>query len=61
MTSPVARARCFHHVIRHWARICPEKVAFYYLPDGERVSHTLTYGDLDIRARQVAMLLQEMV
>ncbi|HBM8317472.1 TPA: amino acid adenylation domain-containing protein [Enterobacter cloacae] len=59
MTSPVARARCFHHVIRHWARICPEKVAFYYLPDGERVSHTLTYGDLDIRARQVAMLLQE--
>ncbi|WP_347449506.1 amino acid adenylation domain-containing protein [Pantoea stewartii] len=59
MVSPVEHLVCFHHVIQYWAQKRPETVAFHYLPDGESVTTTLSYAQLDRQARQVAQMLRD--
>lgn len=52
------------HVLRARARAAPERVAYRFVefsPDGARAESSLTYGELDRRARAVAALLQGVV
>lgn len=58
MTSPIEKSPCFHHVIQHWAQARPDTIAFHYLPDGEKVSTSLSYAELDRQARLTALMLQ---
>ncbi|CCG89151.1 non-ribosomal peptide synthetase [Erwinia piriflorinigrans] len=60
MASSVEQFPCFHHVIQFWARTRPEHIAFHYLADGETVSTTLSYAELDRQARKVAIILQQL-
>jgi acyl-CoA synthetase (AMP-forming)/AMP-acid ligase II/3-oxoacyl-(acyl-carrier-protein) synthase/acyl carrier protein len=46
-------------VLTQQARRFGDKVAFTYCPDGEEASDRLTYGQLDLRARAIASVLQE--
>ncbi|QDX31424.1 amino acid adenylation domain-containing protein [Dickeya poaceiphila] len=59
MSSPVENFPCFHHVIQYWAQKRPDTVAFYYLPDGEKVATSLSYAELDRQARLTALMLQQ--
>lgn len=48
----------FYAVLRHWAVERPQHVAFHFMPDGEAIQESLTFADLDLRARTVAATLQ---
>ncbi|AKJ30946.1 non-ribosomal peptide synthetase [Caldimonas brevitalea] len=58
MTQPVDSLPNFYSVIRHWAAQAPQRLAFNFLADGDTTEATLTYGELDRRARAVASVLQ---
>ncbi|OZG70442.1 hypothetical protein BTA51_26090 [Hahella sp. CCB-MM4] len=59
MASEIERLPCFHHVIQYWAEHRPDTAAFNFLADGEEVSDSLSFSELDKRARQVAIFLQQ--
>jgi myxalamid-type polyketide synthase MxaB len=46
------------NLLRHRAEVRPDRAAFTFLPDGESEGETWTFGELDLRARQVAGILQ---
>ncbi|HZI20590.1 MAG TPA: amino acid adenylation domain-containing protein [Pyrinomonadaceae bacterium] len=46
-------------VLRRRAAAQPERVAYRFLADGETVSASATYGELDLRARVIARCLRE--
>lgn len=55
----------FHHadlvaLLRHRALITPNACAYVFLKDGELVEHTISFGELDRRARLIAAQLQSM-
>ncbi|MDA0167610.1 fatty acyl-AMP ligase [Solirubrobacter taibaiensis] len=52
-------ARTLPEVIRDRARLAPGAPAFTYLPDGERVAATLSFGELDAEVRALAATLLE--
>src|SRR5262245_33386053 len=45
-------------LLRHRARVQTDDVAYVFLRDGERDEQPITYGELDRRARAVAVELQ---
>ncbi|HET9957183.1 MAG TPA: AMP-binding protein, partial [Polyangiaceae bacterium] len=45
--------------LARWARTEPNRVALRFLGDGEQVSDTLTFAELDARARKIAGHLQQ--
>ena len=45
-------------LLAHWADVRPDKTALVFLEDGERVGATVTYAELDRRARAIAAALQ---
>jgi myxalamid-type polyketide synthase MxaB len=53
------RATNWTRLLRHRARLHSERIAFTFLPDGEREEGEWTYGELDRRARAVAAMLQK--
>jgi acyl-CoA synthetase (AMP-forming)/AMP-acid ligase II len=44
-------------VLRHWAERQPDERAFTFLVDGETAEVTLTFRELDRRARAIAAML----
>jgi acyl-CoA synthetase (AMP-forming)/AMP-acid ligase II len=44
--------------LRHWSGERPDRIAFYYLVDGEDEETRITYGQLDRRARAIAAEFQ---
>ncbi|MEO8673043.1 MAG: amino acid adenylation domain-containing protein [Tahibacter sp.] len=60
--SPVAAANfpSFVEVLRHHAQSHGEDIAFIYLKDGEQEESSLSFGDLERRARAIAARLQAM-
>lgn len=54
-----ATATSLVDVLRARAAAQPEQVAYTWLRDGEEVGAELTYGELDRRARSIAVLLQQ--
>src|SRR5262245_22056766 len=55
----MARFRTIVDVSRHWAVERPQQPAFSFLANGEEEAVRWTYGELDHRARQVAVALLE--
>src|SRR5829696_2562608 len=55
---PADSARNWIELVRARADAHPDRVAFTFLPDGEREEGDWTYGALDRRARRVAAVLQ---
>jgi acyl-CoA synthetase (AMP-forming)/AMP-acid ligase II/acyl carrier protein len=55
---PVHRCSTWVEVLRRRATEDPDRAAFAFLADGDTVKATLTYGELDLRARAIAALLQ---
>ncbi|MEO8519744.1 MAG: type I polyketide synthase [Acidobacteriota bacterium] len=49
----------FQDVFRERAALAPDKRAYTFLGDGEQVSATLTYRELDAQARVIAAALQQ--
>lgn len=49
----------FDGVLRHWARVQPDKAAITYLHEGAEPSASLTYSELDQHARRLARRLRE--
>src|SRR5689334_18200446 len=47
-------------LLRWRARVQPDRLAYTFLADGETEEATLTYGELDTRARAVAARLQSL-
>jgi amino acid adenylation domain-containing protein len=45
-------------VLRRWASVYPDRIAYRFLEDGEEEGSFLTYAELDRRARAVAAFLQ---
>ena len=45
-------------ILRRRAAWSPNKTAYIYLRDGENDEHILTYGELDLKARSIAAVLQ---
>ncbi|WAC73072.1 amino acid adenylation domain-containing protein [Roseateles sp. SL47] len=58
MTLPLDSLPNFYAVLRHWAALRPQQVAFHFMPDGEGIQEVLTFGELDRRARAIAARLQ---
>jgi acyl-CoA synthetase (AMP-forming)/AMP-acid ligase II/acyl carrier protein len=52
--------RTLDAIVRLRASRRPDKRAFTFLADGEKQGKTLTYGELDLRARNIAACLQEL-
>ncbi|HVT17881.1 MAG TPA: non-ribosomal peptide synthase/polyketide synthase [Thermoanaerobaculia bacterium] len=52
-------ARALDQVLRRRACARPDEIVYTFLIDGEQRAETLTYGELDRRARAVAVLLAE--
>jgi len=48
----------FVELLRERARLHPERLAFSFLLDGETENARLTYGELDTRARAIAVQLR---
>jgi amino acid adenylation domain-containing protein/thioester reductase-like protein len=46
------------HVLKHRAAITPDLPAYIFLEDGEQRELVVTYGELDLQARAVALRLQ---
>jgi acyl-CoA synthetase (AMP-forming)/AMP-acid ligase II len=57
--SPCSTAATMVDVLRWWARHQPQKRAFVYLERGEREAGSLTYAELDRRARIIARAVRE--
>jgi acyl-CoA synthetase (AMP-forming)/AMP-acid ligase II/acyl carrier protein len=53
-------SRTLVDVLRERAVATPEEVVYTFLQDGEREARTLTYGELDRRARAIARTLQRL-
>ncbi|WP_171013971.1 non-ribosomal peptide synthetase [Chitinivorax sp. B] len=51
-------AKNYYDVIRHWADVRPDQLAFNFMQNGEETTATLTFGQLDQEARAVAGMLQ---
>jgi acyl-CoA synthetase (AMP-forming)/AMP-acid ligase II len=45
-------------ILQHRAKVTPENIAYTFLPDGEQTEQSMTYAQLDLRARAVAASLQ---
>lgn len=56
----MARSSTLVDLLRHRAELNPERLGFRFLADGEARIGTLTYGELDQRARAVAATLQSL-
>ncbi|HIK08929.1 MAG TPA: fatty acyl-AMP ligase [Oscillatoriaceae cyanobacterium M33_DOE_052] len=50
----------FVNLLRDRAQEMPEQTLYSFLPDGETVGSSLTYGELDQRARAIAATLQQL-
>ena len=50
----------FVDVLRRRAADCPDKTAFIFLEDGEHESGSITYRQLDKRAKRIAAKLQQL-
>lgn len=48
----------FGRIVRHWAEQLPDNCAVRFLSDGEDVEESLSYRELDARARAIAVELQ---
>ena len=48
----------FGRVVRHWAEQQPDQCAVRFLTDGEDAQESLSYRELDARARAIALELQ---
>src|SRR5580698_7755290 len=46
------------HLLRRQAKVRPERRAYVFLADGESDERSITFGELDQRARAIAALLQ---
>lgn len=46
--------------LRYWAKVQPDRVAFYYLTDGEEQEQSVTYAGLDRQARAIAANLMSL-
>ncbi|WP_158206633.1 non-ribosomal peptide synthetase [Pseudoduganella flava] len=57
-TRPADRPAHFVHVVQRRAAEHAHKVAFTFLKDGEEAVASLTYGELDARARAIAAALR---
>ncbi len=55
--EPLAAARGFHQILRARAAADPGRWGYAFLADGEAESARLTYGELDARARAIAVRL----
>jgi amino acid adenylation domain-containing protein len=49
----------FVQVLRGRAELSPDEIAYIFLPDGEEQEISVTYGELDLRARAWAIRLQQ--
>src|SRR5262249_13177345 len=47
-------------VLRHWADLRPDERVFTFLVDGETHEATLTFAELDLRARAIATTLENL-
>lgn len=52
-------ARTLGEVLQAHAALRPEQAAYHFLPNGEQASDSLSFGELDARARAIAAALQE--
>ena len=46
-------------VLESWARLRPNRIAYRFLTDGETEAVEVTYAELDLRARAIAVALLE--
>ena len=60
LSNPLAGAASLVEVLRHRASLQPDRLAYRFLADGEVEEATLTYAELDRRARGVAAFLQSL-
>ena len=58
MSHDFSQTQTFHDVIRYWAQKKPDQLAFSFLDDGETPTDSLTFGELDQRARAIAVVLR---
>ncbi|HEX2915724.1 MAG TPA: AMP-binding protein [Chloroflexia bacterium] len=56
--DPASIASSLVELLRWRAMLQPQKVAYRYLVDGDSAEQTLTYGELDLKARAIAASLQ---
>jgi len=58
-SSELSRFKTFFDALRYRAAHQPDKRAYIYLENGEKEGMTLTYGQLDRKARAIAAKLQD--
>ncbi len=57
--NPLFKPETLVDLLRWRAVIEPDKIAYTYIKDGDKKQTSLTYGELDKKARSVALMLQK--